>query len=662
MSFSLRSWWSSSRQTARRRSRFVPRLLKLEERALPSTFTVLNRNDSGPGSLRAEIAAANANPGADTIVFDNGVNGTIKLTSGELLITDSVTINGPGANKLSVSGNDAMVAASKSQKGFVHPVHDQGLDGKPRLRSRSRGRDLKRRQQPDPVRGRPVPECGLRKRHRRRPRRGPPESERHPDRHRLPDHRQSGAWRCRRVGGRDRGRRWYVHPWGQSHDHGQHDQRQLGPGRCRQHQWCYLWRGHHCQCAALVITNCTISDNRATGGDNALAVAAGGGALSLIGGATISGTTFSGNVCFGGNGGTNPFVGEAEGGAIVDFGPNGEGEATTVTISGSAFENNQAIAGNRGNSGLGNADPGVDESFGAGIFNFGGTLNVTNTSFSHNKSVGGNNGTATGTDIVEVGVAEGGAVCSEIGATATFAGCSFDDNQAIGGNGNSGSGPVVHSGSGFGAGIFSGFGGTGVGANPLTVSDTTFSGNTAEGGDNNSGTASVAGLVGAGAGGGIANYLGSTASVSGGELDHNQASGGHQNTAGGSGAVFAGLGAGGGVFNGLGNYGSSGYGAFSASVLTVSSSFIDLNQAQGNGANGVGGGSANLLSATTTVDSSYLTHNQANGDGGGAGLGGGAYNDATSTLAAHKMPGDPEPGRWLPGHRRRRLQSWDVHL
>src|SRR5262249_19808138 len=34
-------------------------------------------------------------------------SGTIKLTSGELLITDSVTINGPGANKLSVSGNNA---------------------------------------------------------------------------------------------------------------------------------------------------------------------------------------------------------------------------------------------------------------------------------------------------------------------------------------------------------------------------------------------------------------------------------------------------------------------------------------------------------------------------------------------------------------------------
>jgi hypothetical protein len=36
-----------------RRRRFVPRLLVLEDRTLPSTFTVLNRRDDGPGSLRA---------------------------------------------------------------------------------------------------------------------------------------------------------------------------------------------------------------------------------------------------------------------------------------------------------------------------------------------------------------------------------------------------------------------------------------------------------------------------------------------------------------------------------------------------------------------------------------------------------------------------------
>ena len=79
----------------------------LEGRTVPSTLTVLNRADSGDGSLRAAILAADANPGADTIDFAPGVRGTITLTSGPLLITDPLAINGPGANLLTVSGNDA---------------------------------------------------------------------------------------------------------------------------------------------------------------------------------------------------------------------------------------------------------------------------------------------------------------------------------------------------------------------------------------------------------------------------------------------------------------------------------------------------------------------------------------------------------------------------
>src|SRR5262245_39596311 len=74
----------------------------LEDRCLPSTFTVLNLNDSGLDSLRAAIFAANANPGADEIDF--ATTGTIVLTTGQLDVTDSVTINGPGADALTVSG------------------------------------------------------------------------------------------------------------------------------------------------------------------------------------------------------------------------------------------------------------------------------------------------------------------------------------------------------------------------------------------------------------------------------------------------------------------------------------------------------------------------------------------------------------------------------
>jgi hypothetical protein len=85
----------------------TPRLVveALDGRCLPSTFTVLNLLDSGAGSLREAVSAANANPGADTIDF--AVTGTIGLTTGQLDITDSLTINGPGADALTVSGNHA---------------------------------------------------------------------------------------------------------------------------------------------------------------------------------------------------------------------------------------------------------------------------------------------------------------------------------------------------------------------------------------------------------------------------------------------------------------------------------------------------------------------------------------------------------------------------
>src|SRR6516164_6372353 len=84
-----------------------PRLEILDGRILPSTFTVLNLADGGPGSLRQVVLDANTNPGADVIQFTPGLRGTIALTSGQLSIADDLWINGPGAGRLAVSGNDA---------------------------------------------------------------------------------------------------------------------------------------------------------------------------------------------------------------------------------------------------------------------------------------------------------------------------------------------------------------------------------------------------------------------------------------------------------------------------------------------------------------------------------------------------------------------------
>ncbi|MFN6441614.1 MAG: Calx-beta domain-containing protein [Nostoc sp. DedSLP01] len=77
-----------------------------------TTYTVTNTNDSGVGSLRQAIINANNDPGIETIIFDtNGVFGdatpdTITLTSGELNVTQGITIQGTGANKLTISGNN----------------------------------------------------------------------------------------------------------------------------------------------------------------------------------------------------------------------------------------------------------------------------------------------------------------------------------------------------------------------------------------------------------------------------------------------------------------------------------------------------------------------------------------------------------------------------
>ncbi len=67
------------------------------------TITVSSTADSGAGTLRAALASA-AN--GDTIDA-SGVTGTILLTSGELLVTNSVTILGPGPANLAVNGSAA---------------------------------------------------------------------------------------------------------------------------------------------------------------------------------------------------------------------------------------------------------------------------------------------------------------------------------------------------------------------------------------------------------------------------------------------------------------------------------------------------------------------------------------------------------------------------
>src|ERR1044072_1311785 len=75
---------------------------------IPAYATIIpatNLNDSGPGSLRQALAIANE---GDTIDA-TGISGVITLTTGQLLVDKSVTINGAGADVLPVDGNAASV-------------------------------------------------------------------------------------------------------------------------------------------------------------------------------------------------------------------------------------------------------------------------------------------------------------------------------------------------------------------------------------------------------------------------------------------------------------------------------------------------------------------------------------------------------------------------
>jgi hypothetical protein len=92
------------RQSVQRRSTHQshPCLERLEERCLLTTVT--NLNDAGPGSLRQAIADT---PIAGTVDFMQGLSGTITLTSGTLTINKILTITGPGASIITVSGNKA---------------------------------------------------------------------------------------------------------------------------------------------------------------------------------------------------------------------------------------------------------------------------------------------------------------------------------------------------------------------------------------------------------------------------------------------------------------------------------------------------------------------------------------------------------------------------
>lgn len=100
----------------------ISAFLATAELAQGATVTVTNLNNDGPGSLRQAIANSSS---GDTINF--GVTGTITLTTGQLKIDKDLTISGPGAQILTISGNNSSRIFEISNINAVLQVNISGV-------------------------------------------------------------------------------------------------------------------------------------------------------------------------------------------------------------------------------------------------------------------------------------------------------------------------------------------------------------------------------------------------------------------------------------------------------------------------------------------------------------------------------------------------------
>jgi len=94
----FRSWGSARKACCRRKTHL--QVERLDDRTVPSTFSVSSVADSGLGSLRQAILDANNTPGDDTIAVS--VTGTINLAGALPSLSTNIDIEGPGANLLTV--------------------------------------------------------------------------------------------------------------------------------------------------------------------------------------------------------------------------------------------------------------------------------------------------------------------------------------------------------------------------------------------------------------------------------------------------------------------------------------------------------------------------------------------------------------------------------
>ncbi len=499
--------------------------------------TVVNNQDSGVGSLRDAVTTAS---GDDTIAFDPSLAGqTITLTSGELAIDKNLDIEGPGASRLSVSGDDSSrvfdisggvtvtIAGLTIADGFVQSDSGGGaiLD---RDSSLSLAHDVLCHNQAVGLGGSSA-------------------------------YVQGGAVNalagttltvadCRFIENQVIG----------------------GPGGEG------VGGGAVGIFGSASVTGSTFMSNLARAGDGGVAPVnafftgdtVGGALVNMFGTITVDRSTFTGNLAIAGNGGSGGsgayFLDDAIGGGLMDCGG-------IMTVTNSMIDHNLALGGNgvTGGTGLGF----IGDANGGGFAGYG-VIAFANSTFDRNtaQSGSGNTGSDGG---VDASAAYGGAICTDGGGLLGFSdsftasNVTMTNNRAIGGSGNAAGGDpagvLVGSATGGGFAFFDG------GTSTATISGSTIEGNQAIGG------AGEAGGDGAdGRGGGLATYLGGILVVSNSTLERNQAVGG-AGASGGNG----GNGLGGGIYN-------DGSTALGVSSLTVVGSTITHNEAVA-GAGGAGG-------------------------------------------------------------------------
>ena len=341
--------------------------LLLSGAARAATLTVTTLADSGAGSLRDQLAAAAS---GDTIDFS--VTGTITLTSGELGVSENLTITGPGASALSLSGNNTTRVFNLANGNF-----NLAISGLTIANGRNRGADAVQTPMTDATAGF-----------------GGGIYNQSSGTVTLADCVVSG---CSAVGGNG------------ATIQGGHGRGAFGGAI------------YHTGSGTLIITRTVFTGNSASAGNNdndGFSSALGGGAGIYNAGAgsvQITDSTFTGNVAngagtFGAGSGT-----DGRGGAIYNA-TNG-----TVTLLRTTLNANSATgaSGNiNGGAGLGGA-----------IFVGNGILNLTNCTLANNHASGGNSGGGG----VAGGAGNGGALHHAGSGTVNLLHCTISLNTANGG-------------------------------------------------------------------------------------------------------------------------------------------------------------------------------------------------------------------------------------